>query len=100
MIGADVVFQDNLVSLNLFVMVKFTEDTMVYPRESEWFEFFAPGQDKVILSFNQTDIYQQDWIGLQELDKAGKIVFIPCVGNHLEFTLEWFVQNIVTPYLA
>jgi len=93
-------YKDNMISLNLFVMVKFTLDTMVYPRESEWFQFFAPGQNKVILPFNQTDIYVEDWIGLQELDQNGKIVFIPCVGNHLEFTLEWFIQNIVTPYLT
>jgi len=92
-------YKENLVTLNLFVMVKFTEDTMVYPRESEWFEFFAPGQDKFIVPLNQSQIYTEDWIGLQELDANNKLVFIPCVGNHLQFTEQWFIEYIVVPYL-
>jgi palmitoyl-protein thioesterase len=30
-------YKANLLTLNLFVMVQFTEDTMVQPKESEWF---------------------------------------------------------------
>lgn len=93
-------YKANLLTLNLFVMVQFTEDSMVQPRESEWFEFYAPGQDKTVIPLNQSDIYAQDWIGLQELDTSGRLRFLSCVGDHLQFTDQWFIDNIVTPYLA
>lgn len=40
-----------------FVMVKFENDTIVQPRESQWFEFYAPNQDRIILPLNQSQIY-------------------------------------------
>lgn len=40
----------------------------------------------------------QDWIGLKTLDEQGRIVEISTIGEHLEFTEEWFIENII-PYL-
>ena len=37
-------YAENLAKLENFVMVKHTKDTMVEPRESEHFEFYAPNQ--------------------------------------------------------
>eukprot|EP00005_Dracoamoeba_jomungandri_P003747 CAMPEP_0174256150 /NCGR_PEP_ID=MMETSP0439-20130205/5388_1 /TAXON_ID=0 /ORGANISM="Stereomyxa ramosa, Strain Chinc5" /LENGTH=271 /DNA_ID=CAMNT_0015338631 /DNA_START=128 /DNA_END=943 /DNA_ORIENTATION=- len=91
-------YKDNMVSLNNFVMVKFTEDTMVQPRESEWFGFYKQGQDKETVTLQETDLYQQDWIGLKQLDGEGKLKFLSVVGDHLRFSEEWFVKSIVTPY--
>lgn len=51
-----------------FVMVKFTEDTIVQPRESQWFEFYAPNQDIIILPLNQSAIYTEVSIILQTVD--------------------------------
>lgn len=31
-----------------FVLVKFRQDTIVQPIETEWFQFYTPNQDKVI----------------------------------------------------
>jgi palmitoyl-protein thioesterase len=92
-------YKENLMSLNAFVMVQFTEDTMVQPRSSEYFGFYAPGQDKVEVSLQQTELYQQDWLGLQQMDQSNKLHFIPCVGDHLQFSDEWFVNNII-PFLS
>lgn len=38
-------------------MVKFEDDSIVQPRESSWFEFYKPGQDKEVVPFNQSDIF-------------------------------------------
>lgn len=38
-------------------MVMFTNDTMVIPKESEWFAFYSPGQDKEIMPLEQTVFY-------------------------------------------
>jgi len=92
-------YKENLSSLKNFVMVEFLNDTMVDPKESEWFGWYAPGQDKVVLPLNQTPIYQQDWIGLKILNERNALQFLPCPGNHLKFTDEYFIDNIIYPYL-
>jgi len=91
-------YKQNLMSLNQFVMVMFTEDTMVQPKQSEWFEFYAPGQDRVVVPLNESQIYTEDWLGLQQMDQQGQLQFIPCPGNHLQFTQDWFKQYIF-PYI-
>lgn len=93
-------YKANLASLNAFVMVKFTQDSMVQPRESEWFEFYAPGQDTQILPLRNSTLYKEDWLGLAKLDTAGRLHFLSVDGDHLQFTDTWFLQSIVQPYLA
>jgi len=92
-------YKDNLLSLQNFAMVQFMNDTVVIPRESEWFGFYAPGQDKQVIPMEQTEIYLQDTIGLQELNKSGRLWQLECEGNHLEFSDEYFIQQIITPFL-
>lgn len=40
----------------------------------------------------------QDRLGLQEMDKAGKLVFLGVKGDHLHFSEEWFDSTIL-PFL-
>ena len=40
----------------------------------------------------------QDRLGLQEMDKAGKLVFLGVKGDHLHFSEEWFYTTIL-PFL-
>lgn len=40
----------------------------------------------------------QDWLGLQEMDKAGKLHFLSADGDHLQFTEEFFDEKII-PFL-
>lgn len=92
-------YKKNLITLNKFVMVKFTEDTIVQPKESEWFSFYVPGQDVDILPLEQSDIYTQDWIGLKTLDESGRLEFLSVVGDHLQFNQTWFNDTIIFGYL-
>merc|ERR1712042_108628 len=89
----------NLSSLENFVMVKNTEDTMVEPRESEHFEFYVPGQADVILPLRESPIYVEDRIGLKALDEAGKLHFLEVPGDHLSFSRQWFIDNIIEVFL-
>ena len=93
-------YKDNLTKLNKFVMVKFEDDTVVDPRASEWFEFYAPGQAKVIQPLNETKLYQEDWIGLKEMDEQGKLVFLTSPGNHLQISEDFLLNQIIRPYLS
>ena len=92
-------YRDNLLNLENFVMVKFTEDTVVDPKETEWFEFYAPGQAQTILPLKESPIYKEDWIGLKELDESGRLRFLSSEGNHLRFTKEFLREEIVKPFL-
>jgi len=93
-------YKQNLIRLNKFVMVKFTEDTMVQPIASEWFGEYLDGQDQVTVPLNRTRLYLEDWIGMRVLDEKGKLDFLSVVGDHLQFTQQWFIQNIIQGYLT
>ena len=89
----------NLASLENFVMVKHNQDSMVEPRESSHFEFYTPGQADVLQPLRETPLYTEDRIGLKALDEAGRLHFLAVEGNHLEFSRDWFIQEIVNVYL-
>ncbi|KAG6444742.1 palmitoyl-protein thioesterase 1 [Manduca sexta] len=90
----------NLNKLDNFVLVKFDNDTIVQPRETEWFGFYAPGQDKKMMTLQQSMLYKEDRLGLKKMDKAGKLKFLSTPGDHLHFSEEWFIKNIIKPYLT
>ena len=52
-----------------------------------------------MLSFNQTQLYQEDWIGLKSLNEQGKVDFLISEGDHLQFT-DKFLFHIIETYLA
>ena len=89
----------NLNKLKNFIVIKHNQDTKVEPKESEHFEYYAPGQAKEILPLRESPIYTEDRIGLKTMDEAGKLHFFSVEGNHLHFTREWFTENIINPFL-
>ncbi|XP_005993967.1 palmitoyl-protein thioesterase 1 [Latimeria chalumnae] len=91
-------YKKNFMNLTKFVMVKFLKDSMVCPMDSEWFGFYKPGQAKDTYTLQESPLYTEDRLGLKEMEKAGKLVFLSVDGDHLQFTEEWFYANIL-PYL-
>lgn len=77
------------------VLVKFENDTIVQPKESQWFGFYKPGQDKETIPLEETDLYIKDQLGLQAMKQSGQLVFLQTEGNHLQFKREWFVENLL-----
>jgi len=92
-------YKNNLLSLKNLVLVMFTEDTVVVPKESEWFGFYKDGSMSEILLMNQTRLYLEDRIGLKTLDTTGRLHFDSAPGEHMQFTLAWFAAHVVSPYL-
>ena len=80
-------------------MLKYTEDDTVVPRDSSWFEFYAPGQDTEILPLEESRIYVEDWIGLRELDETGRLVFLSEEAGHVDSDDDFFAEEIVQKYL-
>ncbi|XP_061714959.1 palmitoyl-protein thioesterase 1-like [Cydia pomonella] len=89
----------NLKKLQHFVMVKFENDSVVQPRESEWFGYYTPGQMQEMQTLRQSKIYLEDRLGLQEMDRAGKLVFLLHPNEHLQLDSAWMFEHIM-PYLV
>ncbi|KAK0168978.1 hypothetical protein PV327_002734 [Microctonus hyperodae] len=92
-------YKENLQRLNRLVLVLFENDTMVQPRESEWFGFYKPGQSVELETLQQSQLYKEDRLGLNKMDKNGKIHFLSVAANHLQFTDHWFNETIIQKYL-
>lgn len=91
-------YKENLMALKKFVMVKFFNDSIVDPVDSEWFGFYRSGQAKETIPLQETTLYTEDRLGLKKMDKAGKLVFLAKEGDHLQISKEWFTAHII-PFL-
>lgn len=90
---------NRLQKLKSFVMVKFLNDTIVTPRESQWFGFYKPGQDVELQTLEDSDLFIKDKLGLQQMKTDGKLIYLATEGNHLQFKTQWFIDNIINVYL-
>jgi palmitoyl-protein thioesterase len=98
-------YSRNLASIKNLVLVLFTEDKTVVPKESAWFGAEEPEQDarnsgaqQLLFKSNSglsispmrlQPIYLENWIGLRELDERGGIVFEACKGEHMQMGDCW-----------
>lgn len=92
-------YKENLLKLKSFVLVLFEDDTVVDPRETSWFGYYPDNDDKTIVPLQEQDIYTQDWIGLKQLDESGRLFFLKTPGDHLKFSKQWFIDNIINKFL-
>ena len=83
-------------ALNGALLMMFTEDTMVYPKESEWFQELAA--DGTVQPLEDSDFYKNDYIGLRALNEANKVTFSSVVGDHLQFSQD-DIDNTIIPFL-
>ena len=88
-------YKERLLSIDKLVLVKFLNDTVVVPRDSEWFGFYVDGQDQLVAPLEQSALYTEDWLGLKTLNDQGRLVFLSCPGNHLQMPAGFFTQHIL-----
>ena len=91
-------YKTNLLKIRNLVLVKFNNDTVVIPRESEHFAFYAENDTSRIIPLQESSIYTKDLLGLKTMDQQSRIKFLDTNGDHLRFTDQWFIDNII-PYL-
>lgn len=83
-------------ALNGALLMMFTEDSMVHPKESEWFqEMDADGN---VQALEDSDFYKNDYLGVRALNEAGRIQFVSVVGDHLQFSQD-DISNTIVPFL-
>ena len=88
-------YTSSLSSLDLMLLIKFTKDTVVDPQESEWFGYYADNSMRSVLTMNQTEDFENDWLGLRTLSEAGKIELVAIPAQHLQMTFQQVDEYIV-----
>lgn len=94
-------YKNNLSQLKYLVLVMFGQDTMVVPRESSLFTFYADGANgtSTIVPLKESKIYTEDRIGLKTLDETGRLITYTVPGDHLQLDMSWFKSEIINKYL-
>jgi palmitoyl-protein thioesterase len=89
-------FKSNFLKTTSLTMIKALADTMIDPKDSEWWGSYDVGSFTKLLPMNQTSWYTADTFGLKTMDQGGRLSFNTSVGDHLQFTkaeLEaWMLQ--------
>jgi palmitoyl-protein thioesterase len=91
-------YKINLLKIRNLILVKFLRDTMVTPHESEHFGFYEENNTSKIISLRESSLYLNDLLGLKTMDEQSRIKFLESDTDHLQFTDQWFIDNII-PYL-
>lgn len=104
-------YANNLASLENFILVLFTEDETVIPKESAWFGSetlseeserrpsrllsnslrgqYLLASERVIVPMREQPLYLEDYIGLRSLDERDGVVLVTCAGKHMHLTGCW-----------
>eukprot|EP00892_Ulva_mutabilis_P007375 jgi/Ulvmu1/5009/UM021_0026.1 len=75
-------YKANLKALKRLVLIRFKDDITVVPRDSAWFSWYN-GTDLVPL--RKQAIYEEDWLGLAEMDRSGRLFMDEVPGGHMQF---------------
>uniref|UniRef100_A0A914HF74 Palmitoyl-protein thioesterase 1 n=1 Tax=Globodera rostochiensis TaxID=31243 RepID=A0A914HF74_GLORO len=92
-------YRDNMVKLRNFVLVQFSHDHKLVPKETASFGFFADNGTPTIIPMEQSAIYKEDRIGLKALNESNRLHLLSFDGEHLQIPTEVFVSEIIEPYL-
>ncbi|XP_014212986.1 palmitoyl-protein thioesterase 1 [Copidosoma floridanum] len=87
----------NLGRLRNLVLVKFVNETVIKPVETEWFGFYSPGQAVQTEKLEDSAIYKEDRLGLADLQNSGRLHFLAV--ELFDYTEEWFLDNIIKRFL-
>ncbi|KAL3985647.1 Palmitoyl-protein thioesterase 1 [Acanthocheilonema viteae] len=92
-------YKENLLKLQNLVLVKFLNDTMVVPKESEWFEYYRENDTSKIIPLEKSKIYTENRLGLRELLESKRLHLLAFEGQHLQINSSSFVSQIINKFL-
>jgi palmitoyl-protein thioesterase len=95
--GSAAMYRSNLLTLQRLVLYQFDNDVTVVPRESS---HFGEYDGEELRSMEETGLYTEDRIGLRELNDRGRLYLEHAPGFHMQFSLEWFVEEVVGAWLV
>lgn len=77
-------YKERFSNLDRVLLIKFTKDTMIIPRETAHFEFYDEKGE--VRNLMDSDFYKDDYIGLRKLIEEKKVQFENIEGDHLHFS--------------
>ena len=81
----------------LHVSSQFSEDKVIYPRQSSHLRFFVRNSYAYVPPFRRSRIYEKDTLGLREMVDDGRAVFLSLPGGHLNVTPG--AAQVLAPFL-
>ena len=79
--------------LNGAMLVMFDADTVIYPKETAWFQ--SVDTTGKVVPLQDSDFNKKDYVGLAALNTAGKVKFESFVGEHLQFSRADITNKII-----
>lgn len=77
--------------LKKLLLVQFTQDTTLIPKESAFFQEISPETGEIV-PFDRTKMYEDDLIGLRQLHEEHKVEFYNVDDRHMRFLDEFFLS--------
>jgi len=92
-------YKQNLLSLqNMLISFSAVDETLV-PKETGWFEFFAPNTTDTIIPLEDTPFWQEDFIGLKALNESNRLHKFITSCAHGDYSSscfdKYFMENVV-----
>ena len=75
--------------------IKGSQDTVICPKESSWFEFYDIN-GKNIVPLKDSEFYKKDFIGLRKMNEEGRVKFALFNAEHVKYSENEFVTHIVS----
>lgn len=91
-------YSKKISKLDKFIMIKFAEDDVIQPPESTWFADYNKTSD-MLTKLKDRKIYTEDWLGLQELDMKGGLLFAKTAGKHMQIG-DGVLEKVFAQYFA
>ena len=76
--------KDRMTSLKFLVAIKYLQDTVVYPKESEHFGYYADETETTFIKMEDTNEYKQDLFGMKTLNESNRLTFLDCDAGHVD----------------
>ena len=86
-------YKERFSGLEKVLLIKFSEDTMIIPKETAWFQFYD--ETRQVKDITESEFYKEDFIGFRKLSEDNKIVLDTIEGNHLQFSDEDIDETII-----
>ena len=89
-------YKKRIKNLEKVVLIKFSRDTMILPKETAWFQIYDEKGN--VSELTETEFYKEDWLGIKYLHTLKRIEFIELKGDHLNFSRK-DIQDYMIPSL-
>lgn len=83
--------------LQKVLLIKNSDDTVITPKESSWFEFYDSKGEEII-PLKNSDFYVNDYLGLRFLSENNRLILLELEGDHVSITYDQ-IEKYVIPIL-